>query len=164
MKEKEDPWFNYKKRLLKHVGFKRMGYDMLTDHLIDAAFEWYINSDYNRAADGLFLRENLIGEHSSIDGPCTVLEMLCALATRMETEYIGDDCDIFEELLDNLDLLSFDNENYDEIEVGDILDTWMGRKFNFDGCGSIFPLIHPSRDQRDIEIWGQMQEYINENW
>lgn len=164
MKKKEDPWIGYKKRLLKHVGFNHGEYDMLTDHLIDVTFEWYINGDYNRAADGLFLRENLIGERSNIDGPCTVLEMLCALAMRMETEYIGDDCDIFEELLTNLDLLYFDNGNYDEIKVGDILDTWMGRKFNYDGIGSIFPLDRPSIDQRDIEIWQQMQEYINENW
>lgn len=37
------------------------------------------------------------------------------------------------------------------------------RLFGADGSGGLFPLRKPSRDQRGVEIWYQMQSWLLEN-
>ena len=37
------------------------------------------------------------------------------------------------------------------------------RSYAFDGYGGLFPLRKPHQDQRNIEIWYQMQAYLMEN-
>ena len=40
----------------------------------------------------------------------------------------------------------------------------LAREYSDNGHGGLFPLKNPKKDQRKVEIWYQMTEYINENY
>jgi hypothetical protein len=126
-----------------------------------------IELDDNRALDGLRYR-HYYKEATELEPPsgnCSVLEVLVGLAERMS--YILYDPDIdnedqihvwFWELIRNLGLDPFDSHD----DSMDKIDRWLNRNFYYDGDGSPFPLQNPIEDQREIEIWYQMQAYLNE--
>jgi hypothetical protein len=100
---------------------------------------------------------------ADLDAPCSVLEMLIALATRFA--YLTFDpingsepkkVESFWELINNLKLSSFHTKN-----VG-IINDFLERQYSSDGYGGLFPLEFPKEDQRHVEIWYQMMAYINE--
>lgn len=169
-------WKDYKKWLLRRVYFKEKNYNCLIDALHETAFFFSLDMDENRAMDGLALRDEYFDYIDLKQGifyqDCTVLEVLIALSLRMDQEYIGDPGDprpdkIFWELIQNLNLDQYDDKNFTArtySQVYDILDDWMNRKFDRNGERSIFPLRKSRIDQRKIEIWAQMQQYINENY
>lgn len=151
-------------------------YVLLLRSLTNIDFEYTIDRDANRASDGLAIRNEYItdnGIESMLDVPCNVLEMLIGLAMRMTdyTQTTSEDVTIdspyvkdnFRLLLVNLGLTYFDDEHYDETPVLDIVYGFMQKHISANGDGGLFPLISPSRDQRDVEIWYQMQEYFMEN-
>jgi len=128
----------------------------------------------NRAADGINLRQEYAdeccGEIIFMEGECTVLEMMVALACRIEYELASEPGEEdperwFELFLVNLDLLGYDDDNYDEAMVYSKLDCWLRRQYDRQGHGGIFPLKNRRcRDQRKVETWLQMQSYIMENF
>lgn len=137
-------------------------------------FYWTIELDSNRGKDGQALRNEFKNEvyfenYDAIDGPCSVLEMLIALAGRFDGngsfDY-GDETDTskhFWEMIENLGLDLYDDNWFYDDSVDDILDRWLDRDYEFDGRGGLFPLKNPPKDQRNVEIWYQMQSYIQEN-
>lgn len=178
-------WILYEDWLLKKIGlgepepdsFRRAYSKLLMDlHFIE--FTYIIEKDKNRAEDGIYLRNEFLESNQpetiSMANPCSVLEMLVALALRMSTEYIGTEERIdyiFVNLLENLCLLDFSNKYYHSSTFGDvatIVFSWLDRKFSPSGKGSIFPLEYDRvikyPDQRNIEIWEQMQCYINDKY
>lgn len=149
---------------------------LLLDQLIRKDFVWFIPNDDNRFSDGLFLREvfyeDSLGPHDLLNQPCSVLEMLIALAGRMDyqTNKSNDDniWSCFWLLLDNLGLRKYTDAVYTTyapawIDVDDILDTFLHRRYKRNGEGGLFPLKRSRRDQRKIELWYQMSAYILEN-
>lgn len=166
-------WDEYKKWLLDLVDIsnKRV-YSKLFDFLHNREFEYCINRDLNRVDDGMDLRIDFMRDKGVdiIDkGDPTILEVLIGLAIRVDTEYIGDPAKpnpgaFFWEMCCNLGLDQFTNRNFDWEHIDIIIDAWMSREFDYDGEGSIFPLKNPKRDQREIEIWSQLQEYLSENY
>lgn len=164
-------WSEYGAWLLNRVGFHRRGYVLLMDQLHITPFIFVLARDGNRATDGVLLREEFYRENDIDYGvydhrdDCHVLEMLVALSVRIEEEYTGDGAGnrpdiIFWELIQNLGLDVYDDREFDSEEVEYILDRWMEREFDYNGRGSIFPIRRPIRDQRDVEIWSQMNEYL----
>lgn len=164
-------WSEYGAWLLSRVGFRRRGYILLMDQLHITPFSFVIARDRNRATDGVLLREEFYRENEVDYGvhdhrdDCHVLEMLVALAIRIEEEYTGEGSGsrpdiIFWEMIQNLELDAYDDREFDSEEVEYILDRWMEREFDYNGHGSIFPIRRPIRDQRDVEIWSQMNEYL----
>lgn len=155
---------------MKHrIQFDDSYYDYLLGCLDDIRFYCHIDSDYNRAEDTKMLRyeyEQDTGE--VIDGEPSVLEVLVSFAIRIDNEYIGDASnprpyDIFWEMLCNLKLNKHENcNNSGRIEM--IANIWMNRQFRPDGLGSIFPMKHTTRDQTRLDMWSQMNEYIDENY
>lgn len=128
-------------------------------------FVWTIDKDRRRAADGLALRKRYPAyddmSRSLKMSPCSVLEMLAALAIRIDKEWIGNARENrayipFEDMIANLRLTP---RNF----YGNIND-WMLRRFQANGKGSIFPLRRPDCDQREVEIWSQMVRYIDEKY
>lgn len=130
--------------------------------------------DENRAADGVALRDEYLKTIGRIsvgpqdDLPCSILEMLIALAMRCNDWVI---CDVdnhysewFWTFLNNLGLKKFDNHHFNEALVDRILSDWLDRRYSFDGAGGLFPLRNPETDQTRVEIWGQMGYYLNENY
>lgn len=153
-------------------------YWALINRLHDIPFYWTIEQDENRCEDGARLRTRFLEEEGldikeDFSSPCTVLEMLIGLAIRMEFQLwdIGEPdrtADRFWELIDNLGLLRFTDDEYyfarGEEYVTEVVHNMMYRRFTRSGDGSLFPLKRSRKDQRKAEIWYQMGEYLSENY
>ena len=163
----------------------RKRYFHVLQELHEIEFYWRIDNDINRAEDGKSLRTKFISEtglevYTDIDQrflyrPCSLLEMMIALAYRWESDVMFDMHSStgvgkwFWEMVDNLGLLAkrFEDATYDEdaeIEVKDKAYIFMDRMYSANGDGGIFPLEHPLLDQRTVEIWYQINQYFQENY
>lgn len=138
----------------------------LLRRLNSLTFYSLVPHDDNRALDGLNYRETYFRQ-TGIEPPlgdCTVLEVLIGIAERMS--YLLYDPDLENEdqvhiwfwyLIENLGLTPYDTYgNEDKINI------WLERKYDSDGTGGLFPLKYSKEDQRKVEIWYQMQAYVNE--
>lgn len=150
--------------LCDKIGYQE-DYDPLLRFIFSVQFTWTNNLDENRSLDGLRLRE-LFAEEEDVRGdwddsnPCSVLEMLVALAIRVEEDIMGDpDICLFWRMIDHLGLTETGNQKMWET----ILDDWLDRRIERDGTGGIFPLNYtPPRNQRYVDIWEQCMCWINE--
>lgn len=171
-------WEDYGYWLMERVGFKRKRYENLLLELHYITFHYSIGLDGNRVSDGLELREEYALENDMLDvkfkdAKCSVLEVLTALAIRIEYEYIGDPREehpekIFWEMIENLFNIERNwrlcGPEIDRQFVHYTVEKWLNRGFEPDGRGSIFPLKNPDCDQTEIEIWSQMNRYLMENY
>lgn len=147
-------------------------YGELFHILYTKEYVWLIPNDDNRAEDGKDLRYIFLFEEGLDDSRrdthwmnlnCSMLEFFIALAKRMEFETDVDATDWFWHFLDNLDLNHLnDGANIDHDEVEMILDRVIWRTYEYNGGGGLFPLRYPERDQREVEIWYQLSDYILE--
>lgn len=173
----DELWDNYLKYLIYEYGLDHFPqYGKLFDILHHMEFVWFIDRDDNREDDGVRLRDDykipyelLEYEDEFMDHWCSVLEMLIALAVRVEDEFIGDPNDehpesFILEMLNNLELCIYKGYGYRKEDVIKIVDRWLNRRFKKDGYGSPFPVKYDPRDQRKMEIWDQMNSYISENY
>jgi len=133
-------------------------------------FVWLLSGDDNRAEDGTdlrmeFLKQNKKGFHSMswFDDGCSVLEMFIALSRRAEFDTDIPSIDWFWRFINNLGLGDQKDQNFDIDYINEVLYRFVWRLYEYDGEGGLFPLRHPSRDQRTTELWYQFSEYINEN-
>lgn len=152
---------------------------------------YYINEkDSNRAYDGVQLRNvysdqlgywdycmqivNGVRVDADVGEMCTVLEMLVALAIRCEHDIMnnpdkGDRTKLwFWKMLENLDIAKYDNDNWDQQaydEVNHKIDILLDRTYKRNGQGGLFPInAKYHKDQRKVEIWYQMNTWLNENY
>lgn len=151
-------------------------YKMLTDQLDATRFEWSFERDINRAEDGEELRDEFArqtGRSVRRGRPCSIFEMLIGVARRMNYaisdpySHVDRTEECFWELVANLGLTDeefMDGDQYDPIEVGNILDQFIKRSYERNGSGGIFPLRNSVEDQRKVEIWYQMNQYLYENY
>lgn len=176
----EQEYFNWLCELV-HIDQIERTYWLLAKDLYRKDFIALIDHDENRASDGLELREEYLRSISytgylDMDRECSVLEMLVALARRMdfETSDPNDPYDTkdsssywFWEMIDNLGLLEFDDASYVELEgqtyVDWVLEGFLNRQYAANGEGGIFPLHGVCEDQREVEIWYQMSAYLMEH-
>lgn len=147
----------------------------LLKYLYTTEFVWFVPNDDNRVEDGRELRDEFLqGRDLDIDERewmvlgCSVLEMLVALSRRLAFEGGGEPAGWFWLLMNNLGLIHMDDEQYSneaaEKEVSDIVDRLIWRQYEYNGMnGGLFPLYEPQRDQREVEIWYQMQAWLLEN-
>lgn len=141
----------------------------LARHLYTKEFVWFVPNDDNRADDGLYIREEFIEELglSDVDPDwmklgCSMLELLIALSRRLSFQGDGDPRDWFWHLIDNLGLRFDDRRRLPFDVVEETLDRVIWRTYRRNGEGGLFPLRHPDRDQRDVEIWRQLNSYLLE--
>ena len=148
-------------------------YWSLLRKMYQTEFIWFVPNDDNRVGDGLDLRHDFAMQYGVDDEDwlqlgCSFLEMLVALANRYSFEGdINDPSTAFWQLVNNLELNKY-TDSYCrprlqkcEDEIKEILDTVIWRLYDEDGVGGIFPLRHgASEDQRKVEIWYQMHNYI----
>ena len=141
----------------------------LIRYLYEKPYRWQFVLDENRAAGGINLRSKYaydigVNVQDVGQGPCSILEMLIALADRMTEILTMDIWDWFWDLIRNLGLERFDDAHFDERGVNYILDVWLDRRYDRTGKGSLFPLKEYSGDSRNLDTWGQMNVWISENY
>lgn len=151
---------------------EEISYRKLLLHLHNTEFTYIIPMDENRAEDGIALRHRFAfasGEDEScLDiGPCSVLEMMLALAIRCEEEIMLDP-DIgdrtgqwFWGMINNLGLGGITDGRYDKAFVDDILERFLNRQYAYDGKGGLFRLRNSGFNMNNVEIWHQMCWYLN---
>lgn len=139
-------------------------------------FRYSIPMDANREEDGIDLRYRFITEvgipknyqevYAYLDGPCSVLEMMIALAIRCE-ESIMDDPDIgdrtsewFWLMMKNLGLDYMSDRKFDRDIAEEKISIFLDRKYKRNGEGGLF-VINGRRDLRKVEIWYQMCWYLD---
>lgn len=144
-------------------------HEELLRYLHKQPYRWQFTLDENRAAGGLNLRgrfayDNTVDISDVEEGPCSVLEMMIALADRMTEILTCDIYDWFWEMIRNLHLDQFDDANFDPRGIDYILNVWLDRKYDEHGNGSLFPLQRYSGDCRSLDTWSQMNAWITENY
>ena len=154
------------------VSPKGKSYKKLLKHLHSIEFKYIIPMDENRAKDGINLRYRFLYDKGldtnlmDYSKPCTVLEMLLALAMRCEESLsdweAGDRTkQWFWEMLNNLNLGLMTDSVYDENYIDEVIFTFMNRQYQPDGTGNIFIIPYCKYDLRTIEIWYQMCWYLD---
>lgn len=157
---------------------KKPSYMKLLHHLHDVDFSYILPMDGNRASDGENLRYRFGLEHNYHDAeiaaylddrPCSVLEMMIALANRCE-ESIMVDPEVgdrkgqwFWNMVVSLGLGAMHDTNYDPEYVDFVVDRFLDREYEPNGEGGLFTVKHTNRDLRTVEIWCQMCWYLDEN-
>lgn len=150
-----------------------ISYRKLLAQLHSTVFIYSIPKDSNRAEDGIDLRWKFglskgdMGLSDYIDGPCSVLEMIVALAIRCE-EDIMDDPHIgdrtkqwFWKMITNLGLGSMTDDQFDRQYVSDCITTFLNREYEYDGRGGLFTIRNCDTDLRTVEIWYQLCWYLD---
>ena len=148
-------------------------YTKLFEYLYLRDFYWdntdlALQLDSNRARDGIDLRYKY-GCSNDISDPCSVLEMLIALAVRIENQYMTsyDEGDRtgqwFWVMISNLGLNRLDDDNFDEDMADLLVDRFLNREYCEDGSeGGLFVIERPFQDLREIDIWTQANWYLGE--
>lgn len=156
------------------------GYDYsdLLAFLFDVPFISILDMDRNRAEDGIDLRYRFGYEHGYshtelFDGfamlsDCSVLEMMVALALRCQVE-IMDDMDgsdntpiLFRDMLRSLEVDHMTNGYFNQPKARYAINRFVNRQYEPNGHGGLFTIHHTNEDMRNIEIWYQLQRYLNE--
>lgn len=163
-------YFNYLCSLIDHPVMNKHSYVKLLQHLGDVEFRYILPLDENRTLDGLELRNEYrdrYGETGLGLRPCTVFEMMVALAVRCEVHImsnteIGDRTGKwFWDMISSLGLYSMYDSKYDPDKVNDILETFMDRKYQPNGRGGLFTVDeYAEYDLTTIEIWYQLNWYL----
>lgn len=151
-------------------------YRQLLRYLNDVDFTYTISMDDNRAGDGIDLRYRFGYEFGYEDPaiatyldnrPCSVLEMMVALAVRCE-EHIMSDPDIgdrtgqwFWSMIHSLGLDIMTDNQFDIYYVEEAVDRFLNREYERNGKGGLFTIKNCDRDMRSVEIWYQMCMYLN---
>ena len=172
MKNVEEAYMHY---LCDNVfDLKHHNYNKLLNRLQHISFRWSIYMDKNRESDGRRLRREFydqyyIGEETLYrdERTASVLEVMIALAIRINQEYIGKHKSsiyisaLFWQMIESLSLSHMDDNHYSEDIVNSNIDNFLNRTYLPNGYGGLFGMNNTIRDQRNIEIWSQAMEYVN---
>ena len=153
----------------EHTSFR-----ILLTFLHNTEFVYSIRRDANRADDGRNLRYRFAYENSEfadaesyLVGPCSVLEMMVALAMRCEetimddTQYGNRMTEWFWRMIATLGLNGMTDARFDQKLAEDIIVRFLNRDYEPDGQGGLFRVKNCDRDLRTVEIWWQMCWYLD---
>lgn len=175
-------------RLINADNYKGKSYIKLCSLLNKVPFEPVIKLDENRLSDvQSLLRETYIQSQSDwyrlneqFDEimelpkcPVSFLELIISLAMRIDLDFMREINGIdntriyFWILVRNLGILEFDDEHWGEdaiISIVNRLNIVQDRKYDFNGNGGLFPLEHAEMDQRNVQIWNQLCQFVNQRF
>lgn len=156
---------------------KALSYRKLLTALYETEFIYILTMDGNRADDGIELRYRFGYEcgydiskiSENIDTrPCSILEMMTALAIRCE-EHIMDDPAFgnrtgqwFWNMIVSLGLGSMSDSRFDELYLDNVITRFLNRDYERNGRGGLFTVNNNRDDLRNVEIWYQMCWYLDE--
>lgn len=168
-------YFNWLCELIcKERYSKTISYRKLLMKLHDIDFVYVIKKDKSRASDGEDLRYRFALNYEEfdyiidcLDRPCSVLEMLVALAVRCE-ETIMDDPQIgnrtgqwFWSMITSLGLGYMTDNRFDGRTVDEVIDRLLYREYEPNGRGGLFTIKNCTEDLRHVEIWTIMLWYLD---
>lgn len=169
----KDDYFNWLyDNVCKGRTYENISYIKIFTLLHDIEFTFSIRNDSNRARDGIDLRYRyaLFVDDERVleilDGPCSVLEMMVALAIRCEESIMGDTRygdrtgQWFWEMMYSLGIGNMIDEKFDEELAAEIIFRFMDRDYEPDGKGGLFYINGCKDDLRDVEIWSQLCWYL----
>lgn len=150
-----------------------ISYKKLLTYLHNVEFTYSMSKDADRAADGVELRYRFaydtgyICAEDYLEGPCSVLEMMIALAIRCEevmddTAYGDRTAQWFWKMIINLGLGDMLDSRFDEYHVEAVIDRFLNREFEPDGRGGLFKVRRCDYDLRHVEIWKAMCWMLDE--
>lgn len=156
-----------------HVG----SYRSLLEKLNNIDFYAILPMDENRADDGIELRyrfgrdcgypASMIASMLDV-APCSVLEMMVALALRGE-HHVAEDTIYgdrtgrwFWSMIKSMALTDQCDDMFDPAVVQDSVHRMLERNYAANGRGGLFTLQNPREDLRHVEIWYQMMWYLSE--
>lgn len=151
-------------------------YSKLLNKLECIEFTYTYPNDKNRYLDGINLRYRF-GKEFNIDydtiniyldtQPCSILEMMVALAFKIE-EHIMSDPEIgdrtglwFSEMLNSLHISCMEDFQYDSTYIEEQIECFLNHNYESNGSGGLFTVPGITKDMRDMEIWYQMSWYLN---
>lgn len=161
--------------------FRGVSYHRFFNFLFNAPFVPSNEMDQARMNDAIDLRYSFadeIGlpyqvlEHdiSTQTTQCSMLEMMIALAKRIEDHIMADNefgdrtGQWFWEMVMSLGFNNMDDKNFEEGRGWVIIDRFNSRDYLPNGQGSLFTITNPAVDMRQYDIWYQMQIWISENY
>lgn len=162
--------YNY---VCKDKSHARMSFRKLLSYLHEIEFIFSIPNDINRARDGVDLRYRFAMEIDDelildyLDGPCSVLEMMVALAIRCEetimdnTTYGNRTGQWFWNMMANLEIGQMFDEAFNEEFVDERINIFLERRYEPDGKGGLFYIKNCEEDLRRLEIWTQLCWYLD---
>ena len=154
-------------------------YSLLLRDLYEKKFRWSVPNDDNRAFEGMVWREVFCDKHDLIyhpdlfDNTVSMLELMLALANRCDQLMADSPSNVsiggwFWRLLSNVGLDEFSDKRYythgSWEEVDEILNKIIDRTYDRNGNGGLFPLNSSKNDQRKVELWYQMNNYLVEKY
>lgn len=179
----EDSYFCW---LVGLIGDEYVGthYQKLLWKLYTTDYIWELDYDRNRAADGLYLRREFakLNGYFVADGdvfqdplivegrPCSVLEMMIALARDAENDIMHDpdygdrSGKWFWIMIQNLGLDVYDDYCWFEAEVDRILDVFLHRRYQTTGPNAPFPVKNSATVFANRDLWWQMNQYFEANF
>ena len=157
--------------------YNKLSYRKLLKYLNSVDFIPLMDMDDSRRIDGIDFRyefgykngysNHLI--HDLIDNRnCSVLEMMVALAFRVEEQIMSNYLfgnrtgQWFWIMVVSLGLGQMDDKRFDQRYCDEVIDRFMRRNYSANGAGSLFTLDHPRADMRDVDIWTQFMWYLSE--
>lgn len=177
----EDLYFKWLSTLVFPNEKIQEDYSELLNFLYETQYIWDPSAplDENRYIDGINLRESFAYKlkipkgivSESIQGPCSILEMICALGIRIDNDimanyYTGYDHGYFwiQKMLKSLNILQYNNPNWDRSIVEDKICAFLQKRYSDDGFGGLFYIPKSEKDMRSLNIWDQMCYYICKNY
>lgn len=157
--------------------YGRVSYRKLLIFLHKTEFTYIHEMDENRVHDGINFRyrfgyengysRNIIKKYLDTK-PCSVLEMMIALAFRAE-EQIMDDFDYgdrtgqwFWNMVVSLGLNSMSDQYFNGNYAYQVISKFLERRYEPNGKGGLFTIENSRQDLRDVEIWAQCMWYLDE--
>lgn len=162
---------SYRTWLFQILGEASVVYADALDVMFAIEFYEIIPNDINRVVDGLELRDEYRSEFNlepkTILDNCSVLEMMVALARRMNNigyDYTNPDKTAiwFWMMFSNmgLDVYTGRLTTVERRNVGCIIDNMVEREYTSNGADGLFPMYPAPFDSRKTELWYQMQSWI----
>lgn len=153
---------------------KFISYTKMFEYMHNKEFTFTIENDINRAKDGTDLRYrySMLQQDENIfnilnDRPCSILEMMVAIAVRCEetimynTSYGDRTSQWFWNMMSNIGISFMTDDRYDELYLESKLETLLKRQYRPDGNGGLFYIRNCKDDLRCVEIWTQLCWYLN---
>lgn len=156
--------------------YNRLSYRKLLSFLHSVEFTYFIDFDENRAQDGIDFRyrfgiacgysQNIIEDYL-MTMPCSVLEMMIALAFKVEEEIMGDNDygdrtgQWFWNMIVSLGLGYMNDNDFNEYAAYRVVSNFLERRYSPDGRGGLFTIENCPYDLTKVELWSQFMCYLN---